>query len=83
MKLLAILGLVAGGMLAIVVLRAVNGNWSEFGPLVVTAAGLNVVVGAIGYFVFRRSSPEVTYYKVGLALSYVAGIACGGYLYYH
>ena len=83
MKLLAILGLVAGGMLAVVVLRTANGNWSEFWPLVAITAGLNLVVGVIGYFIFRRSNPDVTYYKVGLAAAYIAGIGCGGYLYYH
>ena len=67
-------------MLAIVLLRAANDNWSEFGPLIATTAGLNLAVGAIGYLIFRRSNPEVTYYKVGLALAYVAGLACGVYL---
>lgn len=84
MKVLAALCLVAGGVFSLTTLRAINGKWDSFGEFAAVTAGLNIFVALLAYFLFRRNaSSDLTYYRVGLIIAYIAGLGCGGYLYYY
>jgi hypothetical protein len=84
MKLLAILCLVAGAVTSLTAFRAINGRWGSFGELASVTGVLNVLVGLIAYALFRRTaSPGASTYRIGLILAYIAGLVCGGYLYFN
>jgi hypothetical protein len=82
MKILAILGMVAGGSLALLVLRVFHAQWGEFVPLLLTALVSNALAGLLAYALFHRTATDAGAHRMIALVGYVFGVIAGVYLYY-
>ena len=82
MKLLGLLAIVSGFLLALLVLRLVSGQFYGFGMLAMWAGITNALTAAIGYLMFRFKNEESMAYIIGLTLGYIAGFAGGAYFHF-
>jgi hypothetical protein len=74
--------MLAGALLALLVIKTFRADWKDIGPLAAGAAGANAFAGLFAYLVFRRNNREVHFDRALLILGYLAGAVSGTYLYF-
>jgi hypothetical protein len=82
MKLIALPAILAGLLLAILILRVGHGNYAELGTIGLWTGGVNAFTVLLAVALFRGTSSEANIAKLLLALGYVTGVVIGTYLYY-
>ena len=82
MKLIALLTMAAGFLLAIFTLRVVHGQFEDVGPIFLSAAIPNALTGLVAYILYRRRSTGITAEAVLLVVGYIVGVVGGAYIYF-
>jgi hypothetical protein len=82
MKIMGFIYLSGGCSLAILVLRALHGNWKEFWEIALYTSIPNVLTAVAALVVFRKSTPDHSMDRVFLVACYLVGVGAGVYFYF-
>ena len=82
MKLLALLTMLSGFLLAVLTLRIANGEFDDLGLIALATAVPNALSALIAWLLIRQKKEETTGEVVLMGIGFVAGIVCGAYTYY-